>query len=61
MILEIWEGNESSLEKGDCCKYGLEEGGWCSKEVGERHGVGVRKATRNGWEAFKDELIFKLA
>ena len=29
-------------------KYGLEERGWCSKEVRERYGVGVWKAIRNG-------------
>ena len=29
-------------------KYGLEEGGWCSKEVRERYGVGVWKAITNG-------------
>ena len=35
--------------------YGLEEGGWWTKEVRERNKVGVWKAIINGWEAFKDK------
>ena len=29
-------------------KHGLEEGGWCTKEVRERYEVGVWTTIRNG-------------
>ena len=41
-------------------KYGLEAGGWCTKEVIERCGIGIWEAIRNGWEAFKDKTSFQV-
>ena len=31
-------------------KYGVKEGGWCSREVRGAYSVGVRKAIRKDWE-----------
>ncbi|RVW67649.1 hypothetical protein CK203_063071 [Vitis vinifera] len=31
-------------------KYGVEDGGWCSREVRGAYGVGVWKAIRKDWE-----------
>ena len=39
-------------------KYGQVEGGWCSKVVGEGHGVGVWKAIKGKWEMFKTRTKF---
>ncbi|RVW57759.1 hypothetical protein CK203_113924 [Vitis vinifera] len=33
---------------------------WCTKEVREGYEVGVQKAIKGGWEAFKDKTGFKL-
>lgn len=41
-------------------KYKQEERGWCTKEAREGCGVGVWKAIRGGWEAFKDRTVFKV-
>ena len=32
-------------------KFGVEEGGWCSREAREAHGVGVWKAIRKDWKS----------
>ncbi|RVW29823.1 FGGY carbohydrate kinase domain-containing protein [Vitis vinifera] len=40
-------------------KYGQEEGALCTKEVRERYEVGVWKAIKSSWEAFKDKTGFK--
>ena len=40
--------------------YGQEAGGWCTKEVRERHEVGLWKAIRSSWEAFKDKTSFNV-
>ena len=39
-------------------KYGLQEGGWYSKGVSDRYGVGVWKAIRNGWENIRTHSRF---
>nr|CAN70181.1 hypothetical protein VITISV_000006 [Vitis vinifera] len=39
-------------------KYDLQEGGWCSKGVRDRYGVGVWKTIRNGWENFQSHSCF---
>ncbi|RVX10959.1 putative ribonuclease H protein [Vitis vinifera] len=39
-------------------KYGLQEGGWCSKGVRDRYGVGVWKAIRNGWKNIRTHSRF---
>ncbi|RVW96497.1 LINE-1 retrotransposable element ORF2 protein [Vitis vinifera] len=39
-------------------KYELQEGGWCSKGVRNRYGVGVWKAIRKGWENFRSHSRF---
>ncbi|RVW89042.1 hypothetical protein CK203_029384 [Vitis vinifera] len=39
-------------------KYDLQEGGWCSKGVRDRYGVGVWKAIRNGWENIRTHSRF---
>ena len=39
-------------------KYGLQEGGGCSKGVRDCYGVGVWKAIRNGWENIRTHFRF---
>ncbi|RVX18133.1 hypothetical protein CK203_004237 [Vitis vinifera] len=39
-------------------KYDLQKGGWCSKGVRNRYGVGVWKAIRKGWEKFHSHSRF---
>ena len=39
-------------------KYGLQEGGGCSKGVRDRYGVGVWKVIRNGWENIRTHSRF---
>ena len=39
-------------------KYSFQEGGWCSKGVRDRYGVGVWKAIKNGWENFRTHSRF---
>ncbi|RVX04892.1 hypothetical protein CK203_019123 [Vitis vinifera] len=39
-------------------KYDVQEGGWCSKGVRDRYGVGVWKAIRNGWKNFRSHSCF---
>ena len=39
-------------------KYSFQEGGWCSKGVRDRYGVGVWKAIRNGWENIRTHSCF---
>ena len=41
-------------------KYGVEEGGWWSLEVREGYGVGLWKAIRKGWDAFKSKISYDL-
>ena len=41
-------------------KYGQEDEGWCTNGVRERHGVGVWKAIKNGWEDLKVRMRFKV-
>ena len=37
-------------------KHEKKDGGWCSRVVRERYGVGVWKAIRCGWEAFNSRI-----
>lgn len=39
-------------------KFGDEPGGWCSLVGKKGYGVGLWKALRGGWEAFKARTIF---
>ncbi|RVW22024.1 putative ribonuclease H protein [Vitis vinifera] len=50
--------NESLWKQIISTKYDLQEGGWCSKGARDRHGVGVWKAIRNGWENFHSHSRF---
>ncbi|RVX22513.1 Kinesin-like protein KIN-7C, mitochondrial [Vitis vinifera] len=50
--------NESLWKQIISSKYDLQEGGWCSKGARDRHGVGVWKAIRNGWENFRSHSRF---
>ena len=50
--------NESLWKQIISSKYDLQEGGWCSKGVRDRYGVGVWKAIRNGWENFRSHSRF---
>ena len=38
----------------------MEEGGWCSLEAREGYGVGLWKAIRKGWDAFKSKISYDL-
>ncbi|RVW99827.1 putative ribonuclease H protein [Vitis vinifera] len=50
--------NESLWKQIISSKYDLQDGGWCSKGVRDRYGVGVWKAIRNGWENFRSHSRF---
>ena len=50
--------NESLWKQIISRKYDLQKGGWCSKGVRNRYGVGVWKAIRNGWENFRTHSRF---
>ncbi|KAL6343049.1 hypothetical protein AAG906_017861 [Vitis piasezkii] len=50
--------NESLWKQIISSKYDLQEGGWCSKGVRDRYGVGIWKAIRNGWENFRSHSCF---
>ena len=39
-------------------KYGVEEGGWCLREVRGAYGVGVWKAIRKDWENIRSRSRF---
>ena len=39
-------------------KYGVEERGWCSLEARDSYGIGLWKAIRKGWEAFKSKISY---
>jgi hypothetical protein len=41
-------------------KYDIIRGGWCSKEVGGPHGVGLWKGIRRGWDTFKHYVRFEV-
>ena len=41
-------------------KYGVEEGGRCSLEAREGYGVGLWKAIRKEWDAFKSKISYVL-
>ena len=41
-------------------KYGVEEGGWCSLEARKGYGMGLWKAIRKGWDAFKSKISYDL-
>ena len=36
------------------------EGGWCSLEAREGYGIGLWKAIRRGWDAFKSKISYDL-
>ncbi|RVW23983.1 hypothetical protein CK203_092059 [Vitis vinifera] len=38
-------------------KFGEDERGWCALEARKRYGVGLWKAIRKGWGAFKRKLM----
>ncbi|KAJ9708014.1 hypothetical protein PVL29_000195 [Vitis rotundifolia] len=50
--------NDSLWKQIISSKYDLQDGGWCSKVVRDRYGVGVWKAIRNGWENFQSHSRF---
>ena len=39
-------------------KYGEEEGGWCTREVSGRYGVGLWKAIRKEWLLLNGGLAY---
>ena len=39
-------------------KYGVEEGGWCTRAVSGRHGVGLWKAIRKEWLGMYSSLAY---
>ena len=39
-------------------KYGVEEGGWCSKVVRESYGIRLWKAIRKEWELLHNKVDF---
>jgi hypothetical protein len=41
-------------------KYDKMRGGWCSKEVGGTHGLGLWKSIRRGWDTFKHYVRFEV-
>ena len=41
-------------------KYGEDDGGWCSREVSERFGVGLWKAIRKEWNYLSSRLAFQV-
>jgi hypothetical protein len=41
-------------------KYDKMRGGWCSKEVGGSHGLGLWKSIRRGWDTFKHYVRFEI-
>jgi hypothetical protein len=41
-------------------KYDKMRGGWCSKEVGGPHGLGLRKSIHKGWDIFKHNVRFEI-
>ena len=41
-------------------KFGEEDGGWCSGDSRESHGVGLWKAIRKGWMEFSKRVAFKV-
>jgi hypothetical protein len=41
-------------------KYNIMRGGWCSKEVGGPHGLGLWKNIRKGWDTFKHYVRFEV-
>ncbi|RVW34286.1 putative ribonuclease H protein [Vitis vinifera] len=41
-------------------KYGVEEGGWCTRDVMGRNGVGLWKAIRKKWGLFDGRVAFHL-
>ena len=41
-------------------KYGVEEGGWCTRAERGRHGVGLWKAIRKEWLGMHSSLAFRV-
>ena len=41
-------------------KYGIEEGGWCTREVMEGYGVGYWKEIRKEWSLMKNNFVFSM-
>ena len=41
-------------------KFGEEDGGWCSGDSRESHGVGLWKMIRKGWLEFNKRVAFKV-
>ena len=41
-------------------KYGQQEGGWCSKEAREGHGVRLWKTIKSVCKALKEKIGFKV-
>ena len=41
-------------------KYGVEEGGWCTRAERGRHGVGLWKAIRKEWLGMYSSLAFRV-
>ena len=41
-------------------KYGVEEGGWCTRAESGRHGVGLWKAIRKEWLGMYSSLAFRV-
>ncbi|KAJ9693622.1 hypothetical protein PVL29_009537 [Vitis rotundifolia] len=50
--------NDSLWKQIISSKYDLQDGGWCSKGIRDRYGMGVWKAIRNGWENFRSHSHF---
>ncbi|RVW17076.1 hypothetical protein CK203_076007 [Vitis vinifera] len=41
-------------------KYGVEEGGWCTRAVSGRHGVGLWKAIKKEWLGMYSSLAYRM-
>ncbi|RVW81059.1 hypothetical protein CK203_045380 [Vitis vinifera] len=57
-LASILFSGTNNLPTHQVSKYDLQDGGWCSKGVRDRYGVGVWKAIRNGWENFRSHSRF---
>ena len=41
-------------------KYGVEDGGWCTRAISGRHGVGLWKVIRNEWLGMNSSLAYRV-
>ena len=59
MVLKVYVRKRESFWKQVIIgKFGEDERGWCALEARKRYGVGLWKAIRKGWGAFKSKICF---